>query len=169
MTHSAVDLSPTDTFELSAASVRDLLVSRESAVRRIFTGGALTLLAGPTLFFAGFLVDTNLQPLGVFAMLASIALAGTGLALIGLAAKHLLRFGGPLGSMLLTALGGFGASVLALLSSMVLQGFVSAGTALETLSNLAGMGLLFFTVMFVLVVIGGLMRWAVGVPGKSES
>ena len=78
MTHSAVDLSPTDTFELSAASVRVLLVSRESAVRRIFTGGALTLLAGPTLFLAGFLVDTNLQPLGIFAMLASIALAGTG-------------------------------------------------------------------------------------------
>ena len=148
-----------EALELTASNGPDLIASREGAVNRIFTGGALTLLAGPTLFVGGFFIGTDLELLGVLAALGSIALAGTGMTLIGLAAKHLRRFGGPLASSFLTAFGGLGASVLVWFSSIAMEMFVMDDPAAGVLNNLAGMGMVFFTVMLVAVVIGGLIHW----------
>ncbi len=163
------DLTPAEALELTTSSDPDLIASREGAVNRIFTGGALTLLAGPTLFVGGFFIGTDLQLLGVLAMLGSIALAGTGMTLIGLAAHHFRRFGGPLASSFLTAFGGFGASVLVWFASIAMEMLVMDGPAARVLNDLAGMGMVFFTVMLVAVVIAGLIRWAAGAPtGESR-
>jgi|TARA_B100000749_G_C18295643_1_gene410298 hypothetical protein len=163
-------LTPTDALELTASSDADVVASREGAVNRIFTGGTLMLLSGPTLFVGGFFFETDLQVLGMLAVLGSIALAGTGMTLIGLAAKHLRRFGGPLGSSFLTALGGFGASVLVWFVSMAMLMFnIAEGSLAGALNRFAGMGMVFFTVMLVAVVIAGLIRWAAGASIRDES
>ena len=165
----ATDLTSADALELTTSSGPDLTTSRECAVNRIFTGGALTLLAGPTLSVGGFFIDTDLQLLGVLAVLGSIALAGTGMTLIGMAAQHLRRFGGPLASSFLTAFGGFGASVLVWFASIAMEMFVLDGPAARVLNDLAGMGMVFFIVMLVAVVIAALMRWAARAPTGDES
>ena len=168
MTDSATDLTLNETLELSSSDPA-LLASREGAVNRIFTGGALALLAGPTLFVGGFFFETDLQMLGVLAVLGSIALAGTGMTLIGLAAQHLRRFGGPLASTFLTAFGGFGASVLVWFASIAMDMLVIDGPAGRVLNRLAGMGMLFFTVMLVAVVIASVIRRTTSGPAADES
>ena len=167
MTDFATDLTLNETLELSSSDPA-LIASREGAVNRIFVGGALALLAGPTLFVGGFFIQTDLQLVGVLAALGSIALAGTGMTLIGLAAQHLRRFGGPLASSFLTAFGGFGASVLVWFVSTAMEMFSMDGPTARVLNKLAGMGTLFFTVMLVAVLIASVIRWTAG-TARDES
>ena len=67
-------------------------------------------------------------------------------------------------------MGGFGASVLVWFVSMAMLMFnIAEGSLVGALNRFAGMGMVFFTVMLVAVVIAGLIRWAAGASIRDES
>ena len=156
-----------DGLEVLQDSPPDLLASRALATGRIFRGGFLTIFGT----VAAAAVE-QWELLGSGTMVSAVTvggvvMVGVGLWTIGRAAKHLLRFGGLRGALLLGAFGGLGVSTMLFASAMSLV-LLDSGPWLDsglwdvarTVARIAAGGVLGFSVFLVLLTLQALLAWA---------
>ena len=162
MNDSTLDLTPLESPDVAATGVSALALSRGVAVDRIFTGSVLTL-SGAGLGVGASLLLGSPPPLLAAGLLtlACFGLMGTGLALIGRAAKHLWRFGETGGALFLAALGGLGVSSLVFVVPMLAVVFGVPGLAWESLAVMGYMGMALSASLAVFLVLGALLRWTI--------
>ena len=112
-------------------------------------GGLLTLTGSVAAIWPLFQMQWTL-PISL-TWVGGLLVAGTGLTLIGLASKHLRRFGGMFGTSLLTAFGGAGASALLWAVGGGLEVLLTPSFGI--LTRLGEMGVAVFTAIVVLLVL----------------
>ncbi len=137
-------------------------LSREMAVQRIFLGGA-SVVAGAVLFA----VENGLPGLSTsFSMqMAAMGLGGLGLVQLGRAAKHLLKYGSKASVIGFVAAAGLGLSTVSIAVIQWVGMTLWPNPALAWAVHWWSWGFYGFGIVMLLLVLRGLMRWAVGSLG----